>query len=137
MNLLLEFQVPRLPPSVNTMYSRSKYGVFKKESVKTFEWEMIAAFKKRPHIECPIAVFLEFHIRTNEKFRKRDIDNFLKCTFDGLQVAGQIRNDSQIILSAQIKIRDKKNFIKGYIYEMVPGDPSILEALQSYPHSYE
>lgn len=126
MKLLLDFRIPCLPPSVNSMYSRGTHGVYKKESAKAFAWEMVAAFKKRPHFEGPVAVLLEYHIRTETKFNKRDIDNFLKCTLDGLQTSGQIRNDNKIIFCAQMKIRDEKNFIRGYIFDW-PADNEINE----------
>lgn len=117
MKLLLSFRIPGLPPSVNSMYSRSRFGVFKKIKTKEFEKKFVSIFTKRPHIECPTVILLEFHIKTTLKYSRRDTDNFLKCTLDCLQVSGQIRNDNKVVMISGIKIRDSKNFILGYIYE--------------------
>ncbi len=135
MKPLLEFTFPCLPPSVNKMYSRSKDGVFKTAVTRRFERRIVKFFPKRPHYEGPLALFLEFHTRTNRKYTARDVDNFLKCTLDGLQLAGQIRNDREVVLLADMKIPDTKNFIHGYLYKIHELQPTIFSALKPFVYN--
>ncbi len=135
MKKLLEFRIPGLPPSTNKLYKISKLRKKKrvlfqsKESIN-FKRKMVLMFSKKPRIDVPIALLLEFHIRTNLKYNKRDLDNYLKCTIDGLQLAGQIRNDNQVIFCATMKLRATQNFVRGYIYEMPKAD-SLFEVFHS------
>lgn len=123
MKQLLQFRIPGLPPSTNGLYRRSKKGVIfqSKESIK-FKKKMVLMFPKKPRVEVPVALLLEFNIRTDLKYNKRDVDNFLKCAIDGLQLAGQIRNDKQVIFCATMKLRATQNFVVGYMYEMPKAD---------------
>jgi Holliday junction resolvase RusA-like endonuclease len=128
---LLEFRIPGLPPSVNRMYGYSGGKVYKNNIVKDYQKKMVRVFKKKIHLECPLLILLEYHTYNPQKYKKRDVDNFDKCVFDGLQIAGQIRNDNQVIFRAGMKIRDTKNFVLGYIY-MMPECATIFDALKLF-----
>lgn len=114
--LLLNFKINRLPPSVNAMYKIGGKKLYKTEEVKKFQKILLTTFSKRPRIAVSMALFLEFHIKQKIKYARRDLDNFLKATIDGLQMAGQIKNDCLITSIHCSKIQDTKNFVLGAIY---------------------
>lgn len=122
---ILEFRIPGLPPSVNSMYAISKKKLYKVAKTRNFQIKVVKLFKKRVQIDNNIFLWLEFHIKDKAKLKRRDLDNFLKCTIDSLQLAGQIKNDKQIVLLTASKIHDHKNFIIGKIYNM--DDDSIFK----------
>lgn len=129
MDLLLEFRIGGLPPSTNNLHKRSRFGMYEVLASKKYKMKMVTTLPKKLRLECPVVVLLEFHISSKLKFSKRDIDNFVKCTLDGLQLSGQIRNDNQVIFCAQMKVMDVKNFVLGWIYRM-PDSPSLLHVVR-------
>jgi len=101
------FTVPLVPPSVNHYKMRTRKGV-------TFVSKEAKAFKNAVCI-CGrgFAVEAEAYEVTVRIFlgsgKRGDIDNFLKCTLDGIVEAGVIQTDAAITLLHAEKYRDKAN----------------------------
>jgi len=101
-DVLVEAEIPELPPSVNAIW-RSTYGkggrTYKPKAVK--DWQKEAAlimredFLKRGIGQYEGIVVLEIAIRTSSK-RKMDVDNRIKALQDCLEPAGILNDDSQV-----------------------------------------
>lgn len=91
------FEVPAMPPSVNEIYSRSRYGVFKNPSVEEFEKFCMAFIPRRSDpITTPCKLTIVFTLEKPASLTKRDLDNMLKVTFDMLENFGYVKNDNLI-----------------------------------------
>lgn len=88
------FSLP-YPPSVNNIYSRSKYGVFLKEKVKEYRKQILFSFKNKVVKFGNEKVSVHIQVFPPDK-RKRDLDNLLKVTLDSLQLLKIIEDDNQI-----------------------------------------
>lgn len=119
-----------LPPSVNSLYIRSKKRVFKSQAGKKYEKKVLKILTKRPRIESPIALVIEYHIRTSQKFKRRDLDNMDKCLIDSLQLSGQFRNDNQIVFRAGIKLQDKSNYVLVHMYTLISCNFDVFELMK-------
>src|SRR3990167_3378237 len=88
-----------IPPSVNHMYGRTRFGKTYK-TIKGKDWQEEAAWELKISAKGEktpfdrIGVTMEVFFPDN---RKRDIDNLLKLTGDAIQESGIIKNDSDIM----------------------------------------
>ena len=90
------------PPSANH-YQGQKYGKrFLSEKTKAFRLHVseMAAERNLAPLTCELELFIALFPPDK---RKRDIDNYIKQTFDALQHAGVIEDDSQITKLTVIK----------------------------------
>jgi len=83
------------PPSVNGIYTRSKYGVFVKEKVRQYKKQVYFTLRNKVISFGDASVCLDITIYPPDK-RERDIDNILKIPFDCLQLLTVVNRDSQI-----------------------------------------
>ena len=97
MSQLLSLEIGDLPPTVNMMYRNGKYSRYKRSEVE--EWQSYVSGqmreqwgKDRPYLG-EVEVRVQFITGTK---RKWDVDNRLKALLDCLQMAGVIKDDSQI-----------------------------------------
>ena len=93
---MLNFTIPFLPPSLNSIYKATnlKGGgirIYKTEEAKRFE-RNASFFLPKILLKEKVEIYLRFFISTPEK---RDLDNLLKLTLDALE-GRIIENDSQI-----------------------------------------
>lgn len=129
---LLEITIPGLPPSVNKMHGRNRFGhTFLRPEVRAYQQKMMNILLKRPQLDFPLILLIEFHMRTKEKYSKRDTDNAIKIFQDGLSIAGQIKNDNKIIFVAAMKILDTKNFSRAWIYKLEPDAKNIFDVFRN------
>lgn len=105
MKKVFDFEVPLLPPSVNSIYRYGAGRVHKKESVDIFE-ETAGYYlpRQKEPIEKPCRLELVFTFKDMRKFKMSDVDNLLKVTVDMLQHFQYIKNDNLIY-----EIQAKKN----------------------------
>lgn len=133
MKFLAKLSIPALPPSVNSIYSRSKYGVYKRKVAKNFENIVLKHLLKRKKYTGPLCLLIEYHIKSEKSYNKRDLDNFDKCLIDSLQLSGQIKNDNSIVFRASIKLQDKRNYVDVYLYSLNQVYVSIQEIIKKIP----
>ena len=95
---LLQLEIPGLPPTVNQIYRTGQGRSFRYKTKKTNDWQqhvallMTAARKVKEYSGLVI-----LHITLETTDRKRwDLDNRVKALQDCLQMAGVIKDDSQI-----------------------------------------
>ena len=88
-----KFTMP-YPPTVNTYWARSKYGVIltkKGRDYRETAIQVIEAQKVETFIH-PVHISINLYPPDN---RKRDLDNTLKAMFDAIQHAGVVIDDNQ------------------------------------------
>ncbi|HOB43673.1 MAG TPA: RusA family crossover junction endodeoxyribonuclease [Bacillota bacterium] len=98
-NARIKLELP-YPPSVNHYWKRARGKVFLSQAARDYRDEVCVTWLQYRQL---------FHVRGfgNRKVelairiyppdnRRRDIDNILKAVFDGLEVAGVIKDDSQV-----------------------------------------
>ena len=105
MKKVFDFNIPVLPPSVNSIYRYGRSGVYKKESVDVFE--KTAGYylqRQKDPITKPCRLELLFTFADSKKFKASDVDNLLKVTIDMLQHFKYVKNDNLIF-----EIEAKKN----------------------------
>ena len=95
---MLYVEIDGLPPTVNQMYRSGRNGTrYKRPEVS--DWQEETASKMREAWNKPEAYRGKVEVRvvfTVKKNRRWDIDNRLKALLDCLELAGVIRDDSQI-----------------------------------------
>ena len=95
---LVEVNLNGLPPTVNQMYRNAGTHIrYKTKKTREYQEYAVKAIKEARRIPCTFTgrVALEVHLHVADK-RKWDIDNRLKVLQDCLQMAGVIKDDSQI-----------------------------------------
>ena len=99
------------PPTLNHFYQRSGKRVFRSKEYRDFIgrvgwiWKISAPGNWRQ--EGRIAVNIEV---VPPDYRKRDLDNIVKATFDALTRAGAWKDDSQVeALHVRRRSPDKEN----------------------------
>lgn len=101
----MNFVLP-LCPTTNSMYSKSRYGVYKTQEARNWEKEAQVAIlqtKGRKTLTGSVYVGIEFFLK-----RDRDVDN-LKLVLDALEDNQIVKNDSQVVHLNIKKYVDKKN----------------------------
>jgi crossover junction endodeoxyribonuclease RusA len=93
----LKFVINKLPPSLNVMYRKSKYGAIYKTKLAKEYMELVHQTIKEQNenieiLNCNVKVTIIMY--QNDK-RKRDIDNILKVLLDAMNNIIYI-DDSQI-----------------------------------------
>lgn len=101
--MIREFELP-WPPSVNHYYRHVGPKVLISREGRQYRENVVAMFRnsQEPPFSGPIKLYAEFY---PPDYRRRDLDNLLKCVQDTLQHAGQFTDDSQI---AEIHIIKQK-----------------------------
>ena len=96
--ILLDMELKGLPPTVNQMYRTSKTCVrYKTQKAKDYQRYAVKAMQAAHLVPYTFKgrVVLNVKFYDSEK-RKWDLDNRLKVLQDCLQLAGIIKDDSQI-----------------------------------------
>lgn len=109
------FEVPALPPSVNSMYIRNAHGgVRKSPKVEDFERECMAYIpRQRNPIDEPCELTLEFTFKKPSDLKKRDLDNLLKVTIDMLSNFLFVTNDNLIHRIVATKKAGERDSVAG------------------------
>lgn len=86
-----------LPPSVNAIYKTTRTGrTYLSKEAKNYKKEILYLCQKNK-FNIAINYLIELDIKIFKKNkRERDVDNYLKITFDSLQDAGVFQNDNLI-----------------------------------------
>lgn len=92
MGAVSDFELP-FPPSLNHYYRHVGPRVLISREGRIYREKVAQMLGKREVFEGALSIELEFY---PPDYRRRDLDNLLKCTFDTLQHAGVYRDDSQI-----------------------------------------
>jgi Holliday junction resolvase RusA-like endonuclease len=133
MKELANFTIAGLPPSTNNMHGYGRKGVvYLQKEVREYQKKMMRTLRVRPQISEPVILVVEFHMRTVQKYKRRDTDNAIKVLQDGLAIAGQIKNDNKVIFLGAMKVLDTKNYVRGWIYEMPEKVESIFEIFSRF-----
>lgn len=123
MKKVFEFEVPLVPPSVDSIYGISRGKMYKKDIVEQFE--TTASYYMPRNVEAiTVPCFLEvvFYIPKGKKFTTSDTDNFLKVTQDMLQRFGYVKNDCLIYdVYARRRIGEIETMY-GVLYTLEPKD---------------
>ena len=95
---LLRIMLKGLPPTVNHMYRTGRNGIrYKRIEVEEWQEEVSGiireAWGEKPPYEGNVEVRVFFTVKDN---RRWDIDNRLKALLDCLELAGAIKNYTQI-----------------------------------------
>ena len=109
------------PPSVNHLYSRSRYGVYLKPEAKKYRRQVTDCVLEQVGITKPLEgdVMMTLALYPPDA-KRRDIDNGLKIICDSIQHAGLLSDDSQI-----------KHLVVSMHPKEVPGNAYVsLERLQ-------
>lgn len=95
-----------LPETTNTAYKFAGRHMYKTDKAKVWEKEAYYILKKlrQKMIIKPVSLQIGLYLK-----RDRDIDGSLKPILDCLQLAGIIKNDSQIELLSVAKLVSKEN----------------------------
>ena len=87
-----------IPPSVNHMYGRTRFGKTYK-TIKGKDWQEEAAWELKISAKGEKTPFDKIKVTMEVFFpdnRNRDIDNLLKLTGDAIQESGVVKNDADI-----------------------------------------
>lgn len=117
MKKVFEFEVPLVPPSVDSIYGIGKGKMYKKEIVDDFE-RTCGYYMPRQQkmITVPCVLQVRYYIPKGKKFTTSDTDNFLKVTCDMLQHFQYVKNDNLIYdIYASKRIADHEAMI-GTLY---------------------
>lgn len=118
MSSLLRVAFEGLPPSVNQMYRTGRSGTrYKRSEVSDWQEETAGKIREAWNKEA-YAGNVEVHIVLTVKGSRRwDIDNRLKALLDCLELAGVIKDDSQIWGIVAYKERGKKDGVEVVMME--------------------
>jgi Holliday junction resolvase RusA-like endonuclease len=96
--LLVSAEFPGLPPSVNGIWKPLGRGLYK--SAKAKQWQHDAVWILRKAAGLPVKTFEDdvcyLLVLLTSTNRRRDGDNCVKALQDCLQMAGIIKDDSQV-----------------------------------------
>jgi Holliday junction resolvase RusA-like endonuclease len=96
--LLVSAEFPGLPPSVNNIWKPHGRGLYK--SAKAKQWQHDAMWILRKAAGLPVKTYMDdvsyLLMLFTPSSRKRDGDNCVKALQDCLQMAGIIKDDSQV-----------------------------------------
>jgi len=117
---MLNFTIPFLPPSLNSIYKAThlKGGsirIYKSEEAKKFE-RNASFFLPKLLLKEKVEIYLRFFISNPQK---SDLDNLLKLTLDALQKR-VIENDSQVWSLTCHKYKAKEEKEERVEIEIVP-----------------
>ena len=119
----MKIEINKLPPSVNHMYGRSRYGhIYLTPKGKEFKEELGWILKTKRAVFGSALVKVDLVFKISDK-RKRDVDNMLKATFDALKDV-IIDDDSQIMRVTATKMLGHYNKTIIYINNL---DESLTE----------
>ena len=93
---LLTLELDGLPPTVNHMYMNAKGRRFRTSECREYQQRVTAALQSAWR-SPPFTGRIAWHVKFTTANRRRwDLDNRLKALQDCLQMAGIIKDDSQI-----------------------------------------
>jgi Holliday junction resolvase RusA-like endonuclease len=111
------FKLDDLPPSVNNLYRRTRYGgLTRSDAVTSFEKTVFYTLRhpSKP-FEVPCRVDLTFTFAKASTMAKRDLDNMMKVLFDVLQKRGVFDNDALVHEIVCRKVKGDKDAVAGTI----------------------
>jgi len=118
-NLILTLTLPFRPITVNSLWKRSKFGLYKTKQAKIFQKDICDFVKKLSinnnifPIKDPVEILYIFHYKNYPQ----DIDNSIKVLQDSLQQAQIILNDNLVFkITAEKKINCANDSINIFIY---------------------
>jgi Holliday junction resolvase RusA-like endonuclease len=110
------FKLDDLPPSVNNLYRRTRYGLTRSDAVTTFEKTVFYTLRQPPKpFMAPCRVDLTFTFGKASTMAKRDLDNMMKVLFDVLQKRGVLDNDALVHEIVCRKVKGDKDAVAGTI----------------------
>ncbi len=120
MNVLLSLAFEGLPPTVNSMYRTSEQHRYKQQAVKDWQEDIAGLLSEQwKPIKFPYrkraAVSIDFIVADR---RAWDIDNRIKALLDCLEIAGVLRNDSQIDSLQVTRHKGEKNITRITLMEL-------------------
>ena len=108
-SLLLTLEVDGLPPTVNHMYRNARGRRFRTEECREYQQRIVEELTSHWHgvpFEGRLALIISF---TTKDRRRWDIDNRLKALQDCLEMAGIIKDDSQIDFISVERVHGRAN----------------------------
>lgn len=121
MKKLYEFNIPDLPPSLNSVYKIGRGKMYKSDDVLVFEKIFAYTAPKLPApIEEEVSLSLTFTFADRRKYKMSDIDNLCKVMLDTLQKFGVIKNDRLIVELNVKKEAGQKDSTVGLLYSKSP-----------------
>jgi Holliday junction resolvase RusA-like endonuclease len=106
MSLIIQFEIDDIPPSVNTIWKRSKTGIYCSPKVLLFKDYVYYILKQKTFEKTSKNVKLEISFYVKNK--RRDIDNLLKVLLDSMNKI-IYDDDKQIIELIVHKIIGQEN----------------------------
>jgi len=120
-NLIITLSLPFRPISVNSMWKKSKFALYKTKKAKTFQQDICDFVKKlsiKNDIEFPIREPVEILYIFHYKKYPQDLDNSIKVLQDSLQQAQVILNDNLVYkITAIKKVNCINDLINVFIYK--------------------
>ena len=109
MRELLTLEFDGLPPTVNHMYQNARGRRFRTEECREYQQRIVEELTSHWHgapFEGSLALIISF---TTKDRRRWDIDNRLKALQDCLEMAGIIKDDSQIDFISVERVHGRSN----------------------------
>ena len=104
MKSILEITINDVPCSVNNIWRTYRNIQTKSKKAKNFE-KHFNIYKRENPINYEIMIVIDFYFN---RYKVRDVDNYIKNCFDGLQNSNIIANDSLIKQVIATKYESKK-----------------------------
>ena len=97
-NILLELELEGLPPTVNHLYRTGRFSIrYKTVGGRKYQEQvsflLAQKWQSRPAYSGDVELRIEFTVKSR---RKWDIDNRVKALQDCLNMAGIVKDDSQV-----------------------------------------